>query len=236
VKQMRGTVLIAGALAPALLAAAPVSAQQLIWGVQAEQLEYRAGEGPDILAWDADAIVGTDELKLRLRSEGEYALEENTVETLENQVRIETPVSDFFDLAVGARASTPAGPDRYHGVIGLHGLAPQWFEIDADLFVSDEPFFRVDAEYEALITNRVVLVPSVEVDLPLTDDPEIGAGAWGPKLEVGARISYDLVDRAVSPYVGVHYERAFGESALLASREGEDPGTVLFVVGTRILF
>ena len=234
---MRGTVLIAGALAPALLAAAPASAQeQLIWGVQAEQLEHRFGEETDVLAWDADAIVGRDELKLRLRSEGEYAFEENAFEALDNQIRLETPISTFFDLAVGARASTPAGPDRYHGVIGLHGLAQQWFEIDADLFVSDKPLFRLDAEYEALITNRIVLIPSLELDVPLADDHEIGAGAWGPQLEVGARLSYDLVDRAISPYVGVHYERAFGESSLLRARDGEDSGAIFFTVGTRILF
>ena len=38
-------------------------------------------------------------------------------------------------------------------------------------------------------------------------------GAWGPTLEVGLRLSYDLIDRAVAPYVGVHYERVYFETA-----------------------
>lgn len=220
----------------ALVTAPPAIAEPVIWGVQAEQLEYRLSDGEDVLAWDADAIAGTDELRVVLRSEAEYGLDSDTFETLENQLRLQKPVSDFFDAVAGVRVDTPKGPDRVYGVIGLHGLAPQWFEIDADLFVSDEVAFRFEAEYEALITNRLILIPSIEADLPLTDDRAIGVGAFGPKIELGARLSYDLVDRTVSPYVGVHYERVFGETADLARDEGEGVDAFAIVFGTRIMF
>ena len=52
--------------------ASPAFAEQLIWGVQAEQLEYRIGDETDVVAWDVDAQIGTDELKLVFRSEGEF--------------------------------------------------------------------------------------------------------------------------------------------------------------------
>ena len=227
---------LAGALAPAILFASPASAEPYFWGVQAEQLEYRVNDDDDILAWDFDAFFGKDELRFVWRSEAEYDTDEGAFETLENQARLQFPVSDFFDAVVGARVDTPSGPDRAYGVLGLHGLAQQWFEVDADLFVSDDPLFRFEVEYEGLITNRVILTPSVEVDLPFTDDKDIGAGAWGPKLEVGARLSYDLIDRAIAPYIGVHYERLFGKSGDLARDEGEDRDEIFFVVGTRILF
>ena len=231
----------AGAIALALVASTVLPgsrayAEPLIWGIHAEQLEYRTGDGSDILAWDFDAVVGTDELKFVWRSEAEYAFEDDVFETLENQARLQMPISDFFDGVAGVRVDTPEGPDRVYGVIGVHGLAPQWFEIDADLFLSDKPTFRFEAEYEALITNRIILTPSFEVDLPLTDDDAIGVGAFGPKLEIGARLSYDLVDRAISPYIGVHYERVFGETADLARTDGEEVDGVSFVVGTRIMF
>lgn len=225
-----------GAVVAAVVAVTPALAEPLLWGIQAEQLEYRAGDGSDILAWDFDAFAGTDELKFVWRSEAEFALADDAFETLENQARLQMPVTDFFDAVAGVRVDTPDGPDRVHGVLGLHGLAPQWFEIDADLFLSDDPAFRFEAEYEALITNRIILTPVVELDLPFTDDRAIGVGAWGPKLEVGARLSYDLVDRALSPYLGVHYERVFGETADLARDEGEDVDSLFFVVGARIMF
>jgi len=224
-----------------LVAAASVSvssaqAEPLLWGVQVEQLEYRLGDDTDVQAWDADVFVGSDEIKAVWRTEGEYATEENKFETLENQLRAQVPVSTFFDAVAGVRVDTPNGPDRVYGVVGVKGLAPQWFEVDLDFFLSDRPQIRFEAEYEGLITNRLILVPSFEVDLPLVDDEAIGFGAFGPKVEVGARLSYDLVDRLLSPYVGVHYERKFGETKDLANEEGEDDEAFYLVTGTRVIF
>ena len=226
---------IAGALALACLGM-PAQAESVLWGVQVEQLEYRVGEDENVAAYDFDAFVGTDELKVVWRGEGEFSLEEEAWEALENQLRVQVPVSPFFDAVAGIRVDTPDGPDRAHAVIGLHGLAQQWFEVDADLFVSDYPSFRFEAEYEGLITNRIILVPSIELDVPFRDDPASDVGAWGPKVEVGLRLSYDLIDRAVSPYIGVHYERVFGETADIARANGEDRGAVFFVAGTRLMF
>ena len=163
-------------------------------------------------------------------------VEERTFETLENQIRLQTPISDFFDAVVGFRADTPDGPNRFSGVIGVHGLAQQWFEVDADLFISDRPSLRLEAEYEGLITNRITVVPSIELDIPFTDDAARDIGAFGPKLEVGLRLSYDLIDRAVSPYIGVHYEQVLGETADIARRNGDKAGAVFGVIGVRILF
>ena len=136
----------------------------------------------------------------------------------------------------GVRVDTLRGQTRAHAVVGIHGLAQQWFEIDADFFISDHPAFRFEAEYEGLITNRIILTPSIELEVPLRDDPAMDVAAFGPKLEVGLRLSYDLVDRAVAPYLGVHYERVFGETADLARAAGDDPGAVFFVAGVRLMY
>jgi copper resistance protein B len=224
------------AAAGAALAVSSAVAEPVFWGVQVEQLEFRLGDETDVLAWDFDALIGTDELRFVWRSEAEYALEEDAFETLENQARLQVPISDFFDAVAGVRVDTPDGPDRVYGVVGVHGLAPQWFEVDVDLFVSEDPKFRFEVEYEGLITNRITLTPSIEANLPFTDDREIGNGAWGPTLEVGARLSYDLVDRTLAPYIGVHYERAFGETGRIAKQDGDDRGELFFVAGVRLMF
>jgi copper resistance protein B len=233
---MTGWVFRAGALATALLAAGPAIAEPLIYGIQVEQAERRFDEGSDVYAWDVDALIGTDELKVVWRSEAEYRTRDKRFETLENQFRLQAPVSDFFDAVAGVRVDTPRGEHRAYAVVGIHGLAPQWFEVDADLFVGETSFVRFEVEYEGLITNRLILTPSLEIDLPLGDDDALGVGGFGPTLEVGARLSYDLVDRAVSPYIGVHYERAFGETADRARAEGEERDALFLVVGTKVLF
>ena len=174
---------LAGLILPwaSLVQAQPVKqTEQLIWGVQAEQLEIRALDDEEVLVWDFDALIGTDELKLVWRSEAEYGLSSDEFESLENQLRLRFPISTFFNGVVGAYASTPEGvPERYAAVVGVKGLAPQWFEIDADLYLSDYSFFSFEAEYELLLTNRLILTPNIEIDMPLKDDIARGRGAGG---------------------------------------------------------
>lgn len=229
-----------GALA-LLLAAAPAAAMErspLVYGLQLEQLEYRIGDDDGVLAWDGDAIVGRDEWKLRLQSEGEYELEADDFEVLENQLLVQRMVSDFFDAKLGVRFDTPKGPDRVYGVLGLQGLAPQWIELDADLFVSEkgDVSARLDLDYELLITNHLVLTPTAEVDFAFSEDRAIGVASGLNAVELGLRLSYDLLDRAVAPYVGLHYERKLGNTADLARQEGEDTEDVYLVLGLRLLF
>ena len=218
------------------MTATSAKAEPLIYGIQIEQAEYRAGSPTDVFAWDFDALIGTDELKFVWRSEAEYAFTEDKFETLENQLRLQKPISDFFDAVAGIRVDTPSGKDRVQGVVGLHGLAKQFVEVDADLFVGDHPSIRLEAEYEVLITNRLIVTPSIEFDMPLNDDAEFDRGAFAPTLEVGVRAGYDLIDRAFSPYVGVHYERSFGKTANIRRSGGEDAGSLFFVAGARMLF
>jgi len=228
---------VAAIAATCTLSTAALAEETLIYGIQVEQLEYRLGENDNnLLAWDFDAVVGSDELKFVWRSEAEYEENESKFETLENQARLQMPISTFYDAVAGIRVDTPKGADRVSGVLGIHGLAEQWFEIDADLFLSKDPSARFEVEYEGLITNYITFTPSLEVDLPFTDDEEFDNGAWGPKVELGARLSYDVVDRSVSPYIGVHYEQLFGETADIAEADGKDDRAVFGVIGVRLMF
>ncbi|MEX0303497.1 MAG: copper resistance protein B [Leisingera sp.] len=221
----------------AALWSARAGAEQLIYGFQAEQLEYRQSDGADTFVWDFDAMIGTDELKLVWRSEGQRVQGAGGFEALENQLRLQFPVSTFFDAVAGVQASSPDGlPDRYNAVLGLKGLAPQWFEIDADLYLSDNSFFRFEGEYEAALTNRLILTPNLELTVPLQDDPAYDQAAGGATVEAGLRLSYDLIDRAVSPYIGVNYEESFGGTADLLRASGEEIGVFSVVFGTRLMF
>lgn len=209
----------------------------IIWGAKLERLEYRTGdEGEQIGAYEGDAFIGTDEFKLRWEGEGEYDFDEEAFETLENQITGLIPISPFFDAKAGIRFNNPEGPDRTYAVLGVHGLAPQWFEIDADAFISQEGDVsgRIEAEYEGLITNRIILTPSIEVDFGFSHDREIGLGTGLRSVEIGARLSYDLLERNIAPYIGVHYEHLFGGTRALANNAGEDTEGVFAVIGLRL--
>ena len=70
----------------------------------------------------------------------------------------------------------------------------------------------------------------------LTDDASRDFGDFDPIFEIGARLSYDLIDRAVSPYIGVHYEFATGESGRRAQAGGGKKDEFFFVAGARMIF
>jgi len=211
----------------------------VFYGLQMEELEYRRGdEDENLFAWNGDAFVGTDELKLRWLGEAEYDRKASAFEKLENRLVLQTPISTFFDLKGGARVDTPKGRDQWYGVLGITGLAPQWFEIDADLFVSEDGDLsaRLDVEYELLITNRLILTPSVDINAAFSGDTDLEIASGFTDIEVGARLSYDIVDRTLSPYVGFVYERKLGNTADILDAEGEDIEGWRAVIGTRFVF
>jgi len=224
------------------LVSMPAGAQEVglvYYGLQIEEFEYRLGdESEDLASWDSDAFIGTDEFKLRLMSEGEYDANAGKFETLENRLVGQVPISDFFDAKAGIRLDTPKVQDRWYGIVGITGLAPQWFEIDADLFLSDQGDMsaRLDVEYEILITNRLILTPSGELNFAFSDDTEIGIKSGFTSAELGLRLSYDVVDRIFSPYVGIAFEKKLGNSADLTEAEGEDTAAWSSVVGVKLIF
>ncbi|MBT5896643.1 MAG: copper resistance protein B, partial [Rhodospirillaceae bacterium] len=67
-------------------------------------------------------------------------------------------------------------------------------------------------------------------------DREIGVGSGFNDIEIGARLSYDVIDRTFSPYVGLVYERKFGQTADFAEDEGEDGEGWRLAVGAKIMF
>jgi len=208
------------------------------WNVTAERIEYRVAEDEEVLAVEGDATYGTDKLTLRYEVEAEYDLDTDELEAPKNQLVLQKPISPFFDAKAGVGYADFGEEERLYGVIGVHGLAPQWFEVDADVTLSEsgDVAFLFEAEYEALITNRIILTPSFEMELGATDDDDLGLGQGFRKIEVGARLSYDLIDRSVAPYIGVHYERLLGETSSMAKSNGEDNDGLFGVIGVKISF
>jgi copper resistance protein B len=208
----------------------------IYWHVQAEQLEYRAGDGADVLAWDANAWIGNDDHRLAFKSEGENPVGKR-LEKAEIQALYRRPISDFFDVNAGIRHDLRPDPDRTYAVLGIQGLAKQFVETDANLFVSEtgDVSARFEAEVDWLLTQRLILQPMIEADLAFSEDRRIHSGAGLNTVEMGLRLKYE-VRREFAPYVGLHYERKFGATANFASDEGEDIDALRFVAGVSFWF
>ena len=201
-----------------------------------DRLEVQARKGRDGYAWEGDAWFGGDYDKLWLKSEGEGDIR-GRLGSAEVQALWSRAIRPFFDLQVGVRHDIRPQPDRTHLAVGIQGLAPYWFEIDAAAFLSTKGDLtaRVEAEYDQRITNRLFLQPRVELDLAAQDVPEVGVGSGLSAAELGLRLRYQFVPE-FAPYVGVGYERSFGDTARFARSAGEDVGGWSFLLGLRAWF
>ena len=205
--------------------------------LQAERLEYRSNDGSPVFLWDGQGWYGGDRDKLWVKTEGEYSFDQDAFEEAEIQALWSRAFARYFDLQAGVRHDFAPGSDRTFGVIGVQGLAPYWFEVDAAAFISDDGDVsaRIELEYELLLTQRLVLQPRTELNFAIQDVPEYGVGSGLSTAEVGARLRYEI-KREFAPYIGVSWERAVGETADFVRADGEDPSSVSFVAGLRIWF
>jgi copper resistance protein B len=211
-----------------------VSGTPVFW-FQGDRLEFRAREGKNGYLWDVQGYYGGDLEKFWFKSEGEGSFGE-AIESAEVQALYSKAIAPFFDFQAGIRQDL-TGPDRTHAVIGIQGLAPYLFEVDAALFLSNKGDLtaRIEGELDQKITQRLILQPRAEVNLAAQDIPELGVGAGLDSLEVGLRLRYEFA-REFAPYIGIEQEWKLGGSRDFAIAAGEDPSVTNYVVGIRFWF
>lgn len=201
-----------------------------------DRIETRIRDGSDAYLVEGEAWYGGDIDKLWVKTELEGEWGEG-VEGAEVQGLWSHAVDPWFDLQAGVRYDPRQGPDRAHLVLGIQGLAPYWWEVDGAFFLSNkgEITARAEAEYDLRITQKLILQPRAEVDLSLQDIPELQIGAGLTSAGIGARLRYQVTP-LFAPYVGIEYERAFGDTRRFLREDGEDPGGFNLLAGVRVWF
>ncbi len=203
--------------------------------VLVDQMEIRAGDGDDVLSWDAEGWLGYDLNKLWFKTDGEYV--DGRGEDIELQALYSRAIAPFWDLQIGWRTDIRPQPSRNWLAFGVKGLAPYFFDIDAALFVgeSGQTSARLQAEYEFLFTPRLILVPDIEMNLYGKDDRAVGVGSGLSDLEMGLRLRYEI-RREFAPYIGINWIHLFGDTADFARDDGGDVDDFRFVLGVRTWF
>jgi copper resistance protein B len=201
-----------------------------------DQLEARIRNGRDGYAWDGEAWYGGAIDRLWIKTEGE-GIFGGGAERAEVQALWSRAIDPWFNLQAGIRYDFRPDPERGYLVLGMEGLAPYWFELDGALFLSTKGDLsaRLEAENDQRITHRLILQPRVEFSLSLQDVPALRTGSGLSTAEAGLRLRYEIVPE-FAPYVGVHYERAFGDTARFRRSAGEDAGGWTFLLGVRTWF
>lgn len=201
-----------------------------------DQLEGRFGFADgNTLRWEAEAWVGTDENKIWLLTEGRYSNGE--LDDGIQQLFYGRAVTTYFDAMIGTRWDLDSKPTRGWGAIGFQGLAPQWFKVSAFGYVSGDGHLaaRLEASYDILITQRLILQPQIELNFYTKDDPARLVGAGLSELDAGLRLRYEIT-RQFAPYVGITYLGQFGSTAGYVSAAGGATQQLRFTAGVRTWF
>jgi copper resistance protein B len=215
---------------------APVHDNMVFAAFRADRLEYRAIEGDDAWLWDVQAWIGPDYHTLWFESEGKKVVD-GDVEAAQIELLYGRVIAPFWEVRVGARYDPKPNPERSFAVVGIQGLAPQWFEINLNAYLSEDGDASaiLDAEYDILLSQRLVLQARLETELAAQDAPKYDVGAGFTGWETGLRLRYEI-SRKFAPYLGVSWEEALGETADIVRAEGESASKLAFVAGARIWF
>ncbi len=199
-----------------------------------DQLEWRSGNGPGGLSWSNTGWIGGDINRLWFRTEGDTA--GDGLDDAQAHVLYGRAVARWWDVVAGVRQDIQPGAQTWLA-FGVQGLAPGFFEVQATAYLSDagQTAAHVELEYDLLLTNRLVLQPTVEVSLYGKANASIGVGSGLSSGAAGLRLRYHI-RREFAPYVGVSWVRAFGDTADVAHREDVPNGAPRLVVGARVWF
>lgn len=244
---------------PAAALSGPTHAADLVFGVEAmaaarrtlvrengdvrataiiiDRLEAGFGDEDETWLWDVQGWSGGDINRFWWKSEGEGDFNDG-LEEAELQALYSRAVTPFWDVQAGVRQDfRPDGEDTTHLVLGLQGLAPYWWEVDAAAFLSTEGDLtaRVEAEYDQRITQRLILQPRLEIDASASDIPELEIGSGLSSVEAGLRLRYEF-RKEFAPYVGVEWSRSFGDTADYIEARGGEVDDTRLVVGLKAWF
>ena len=207
----------------------------LLTMVNIEKFEIQDGDEGNPVVLDAYAWVGKDINKFWMKTEIERV--DGLTEESELQMLYSRALYPFWDIQIGWRRDIDPGPKRDWLAIGLQGLAPYMFEVDAGIFIGESGRLaaRLDAEYEYMLTQKWVLSPEIEMNFYSKDDTAVGVGSGLANASLGLRLRYEI-RREFAPYIGINWEKDFGDTADLTEVSGEESSDSRLVMGIRAWF
>ena len=194
-----------------------------------DKLEYQFSD-EKATNWDIYGYVGHDINKVYIYSEGEKVKNESAKS--ENQLVYSRAISPFWDAQVGI------GYDKYNeanqtwGVLGIQGLSQYFFETKTSLLFGENGNIglRTQAEYDALLTQKLILTPSIQLSAYTKDNKEMGIGSGFSNITMGTRLRYEIT-REFAPYIGVEWNKNLGNTNDISSLD-----EVYAVAGVRFWF
>ena len=178
---------------------------------QATEIDSRwlnNADGRGSLKTEIESRIGTDENKLFIKLHADKA--ESQDADYAAQVMYSRMISDFWDAQIGARYRVDehhvTDKEQLDAAVGLHGLAPYFFETDAYLYLGadNQVSFSLETERDLLLTQKLILKPYLNLDVVLSDDSAYAQKTGLSSVWLGLETRYEI-NKKLMPFIDVAY-------------------------------
>lgn len=201
-------------------------------------------DGEGALKSELETRIGTDENKIFIKAH----LDKHESHDAEYDVKAlySRMISDFWDAQIGARYRVEKvaldqhrkdTEEKMDAVIGLHGMAPYFFETDAYFYAGEDHFsgFSLETERDLLLTQKIIFKPYLDMDLIFSDDSKYAKKSGLSNITAGIETRYEI-SKKVMPYLDIAYEYVKGNDATAWQIESDSEKGWLYGAGIRFKF
>ncbi|MDO8703689.1 MAG: copper resistance protein B [Sulfuricaulis sp.] len=204
-------------------------------GLMIDRLERIRTRDNSYTEYDLQAWFGRDYDRAVLKAEGE--VDGGRLHDARTELLWGHAIAAYWNTQLGVRHDGGIEPSRTWLAFGVQGLAPYWFEMDITGYIGEHgrTALSVEAEYELLLTQKLILQPRLEANFYGKRDAERELGSGLSDLVAGVRLRYEI-RREFAPYVGVERSGKFGGTADFARDKGNQAMATRVVAGLRFWF
>ena len=200
--------------------------------------------GTGTLKSEIETRIGTDENKLFIKAHLDK--QESHAAEYEVKALYSRMISDFWDVQMGTRYRVEKveldqhrkdTEEKWDAVIGLHGLAPYFFETDAYLYAGEDHYsgFSLETERDLLLTQKLIFKPYLDVELVFSDDSKYAKKTGLSGVTAGLETRYEM-NKRVMPYIDIAYEYSKCNDATPWQAESGSEKGWLYGAGIRFKF
>ncbi|MCW8039949.1 MULTISPECIES: copper resistance protein B [Acinetobacter] len=201
-------------------------------------------DGAGALKSEFETRIGTDENKVFIKVHAEKQESHDT--HYDAKILYSRMISDFWDAQIGARYRSEKVELDHHrkdteenvdAVIGLHGMAPYFFETDAYLYAGEDSYagFSLETERDLLITQKLIVQPYLDLKVIFSDDSKYAKKAGLSNVTAGLETRYEI-SKKVMPYLDIAYEYSKGNDETLWQVQSDSEKGWLYGAGVRFKF
>ncbi|MPW44107.1 copper resistance protein B [Acinetobacter guerrae] len=163
---------------------------------------------------ELETRIGTDENKLFIKAHHEKSESQKADYAI--SALYSRNIAEFWDAQAGLRYRSEAfdthRQEAVDAALGLHGLAPYFFETDAYLYVGQDQHISLSLETERdlLLTQKLITQPYISAEVLIRDESDYAQKTGLSSLQMGIQTRYEI-NKKVMPFVDVAYRYEKGD-------------------------